>query len=131
YTSIPSMLVAATVFLIAGLNIEASSTQAESIMNVSNSLQELFQMNILLIIPALIVVIGSLMRKPVLIVLFLSSFSAMILSLWMPHGPLTQVIAAASEGFHVDMLTEIMQDLLSGEIKDAIQELLYRCGNYS
>src|SRR5699024_12268133 len=43
YTSIPSMLVAATVFLIAGLNIEASSTQAESIMNVSNSLQELFQ----------------------------------------------------------------------------------------
>lgn len=131
YTSIPSMLVAATVFLIAGLNIEASSTQAESIMNVSNSLQELFQMNILLIIPALIVVIGSLMRKPVLIVLFLSSFSAMILSLWMQHEPLTQVIDAAIEGFHVDMLTAIMPDLQPSEINDDIQELLNRGGIYS
>src|SRR5699024_7768252 len=103
YTSIPSMLVAATVFLIAGLNIEASSTQAESIMNVSNSLQELFQMNILLIIPALIVVIGSLMRKPVLIMLFLSSFSAMILSLSKHHERLTLVIDAAIEGCLVDL----------------------------
>src|SRR5699024_11597000 len=77
------------------------------------------------------VVIGSLMRKSVLIVLFLSSFSAMILSLWMQHEPLTQVIDAAIEGFHVDMLTAIMPDLQPREINDDIQELLNRGGIYS
>src|SRR5699024_4343806 len=44
---------------------------------------------------------------------------------------LTQVIDAAIEGFHIDMLTAIMPDLQPSEINDDIQELLNRGGIYS
>ncbi|WP_198029978.1 Na+/H+ antiporter NhaC [Oceanobacillus manasiensis] len=131
YTSIPSMIIAATVFLIVGLKIDVSGFQSDSIMNVSNTLQDLFNMNLLLIIPALIVIIGSLMKKPVLIVLFLSSLSAMVLSSLMQQEPLTQVIEAAVEGFNLEMLTAVIPDLQLGMISENIQTLLNRGGIYS
>lgn len=131
FTSIPSMLVAAVVFFVAGLKIESTGVQSESIMNVSNTLQDLFHMSILLIIPALVVIIGSLMKKPVLIVLFLSSFTAMLLSLVVQQAPLTQVIQAAIEGFNIEMLATVMPNLQLDQISEDVQILLNRGGIYS
>ncbi|GKV65933.1 MULTISPECIES: Na+/H+ antiporter NhaC [unclassified Sporosarcina] len=131
FTSIPSTIVAATVFFIAGLKIEPSEFKSESIANVSNTLQDLFNMNFLLIIPAIIVIGGSLMKKPVLIVLFLSSFTAMLLSFFVQHQPLSQVIQAAIEGFNLEMLTSVIPSLQADQISEDVQVLLNRGGIYS
>lgn len=131
YTSIPSMLVAGIFFLIAGFKIEPSGIQGESIASTANALQELFQMNILLVLPAIIVIVGSLMRKPVLIVLFLSSVTAMILSLFIQFQSFDQVIQGAVEGFNVDMLKAVVPGLQIEQIGSDIQELLNRGGIYS
>src|SRR5699024_3176658 len=128
YTSVPSMVIAAIVFLIAGFNIDTSGFQMDNVNQITMTLQDLFKMGIILLVPPLIIITGSLMKKPVLVVLFLSSAAAKLISLFYQHMPLKLVIESAVEGFNIDMLSSVIPNLQVDQIDDKIQELLNRGG---
>ena len=124
YTTIPSSLIAIIVFTIVGFGIEQDSTQLASIQEMMNGLDQLFNLNIFLLIPAIVVIAGSLMKKPPLIVLFTSAITALVLA-WVTQGAsVSNLFSSAVSGFHVDMLGE-------NTISEEIQSLLNRGGLYS
>lgn len=63
YTTIPSSLIAIIVFTFVGFGIEKDSTQLASIQEMMTGLDQLFNLNIFLLIPAIVVIAGSLMKS--------------------------------------------------------------------
>lgn len=124
YTSVPSMIVSLIVFFVVGLNIDTSSGLTENINDMALSLQQLFKMNLFLLIPPIIIITGSLMKKPVLIVLFLSSVVAMFLSLTVQKFPLDLVLQAGVEGFDINMLSTVLTNFDADQLSAQLKELL-------
>ncbi|MCP3028612.1 Na+/H+ antiporter NhaC [Halobacillus sp. A5] len=126
YTSIPSSIIAIIVFYFAGLQIDANPGQLSSVDEMLSGIRELFSLNPLVLLPAVIVVAGSLMKKNPLIVLFCSAVTAMLTALLLQSATVPNLFTAAVEGFNTEML-----DVAPGLISEDIQELLNRGGLYS
>ncbi|QBI56503.1 Na+/H+ antiporter NhaC [Streptomonospora litoralis] len=124
YTAVPSSLLAITVFLIAGSSIGASSVDLNVLDQTSAELNRLFTLNPLLLLPPAVVLIGSIMKKPPLVVLFVSSISALLLGVLVQGFSLGNLFAAATSGFTTDMLP-------GGDVSETLTSLLERGGLYS
>lgn len=124
YTTIPSMIISITIFFLAGLKINSKNTELGNVNEIDSNLHQLFDMNLILLIPPLIILIGSLMKKHVLIVLFLSAISAMLISLTMQQYPLKMVIEAGIEGFSPNMLSVVIPNLEKSSINNTVIEIL-------
>ncbi|MFF8285595.1 Na+/H+ antiporter NhaC [Streptomyces albus] len=120
YTAVPSSLVAIAVFLLAGLSIDAGSVDLDVIDRTVTELHDHFVLNPVLLLPAAVVLIGSVMRKPPLIVLFLSSMTAVVLAVLVQGFSIADTFDAAVSGFTTDML--------SGHVSAPVTELLNRGG---
>ncbi|GAB3951230.1 Na+/H+ antiporter NhaC [Streptomyces sparsus] len=120
YTSVPSSILAAVVFLIAGLSIDAGSVDLDVIDGTVDELQGLFTLNPVLLLPPAVVLVGSIMRKPPLIVLFLSSATAAVLAVLVQGFSIGHTFDAAVSGFTTDML--------SRDVSDPLTELVNRGG---
>ncbi|WP_066190165.1 MULTISPECIES: Na+/H+ antiporter NhaC [Gracilibacillus] len=126
YTAVPSSILAIIVFYFAGTGTETDEARLSSIQEMVTGLDELFHLNLLLLIPALIVITGSLMKKPPIIVLFSSSVIAMILALFFQGASFANIFSSAVSGFNADML-----EAGAAGISEDLQELLNRGGLYS
>lgn len=125
YTAVPSSILAVIVFWIAGTSIDTSSEQLGAVTEMTAALESLFSLNIILLLPALIVLIGSIRKKPPLIVLFASSITALLLALIFQGAAVADIFAAVVSGFTVDMLPQNI------EVTEDIESLLTRGGLYS
>lgn len=123
YTAVPSSVVAIVVFLLAGLSIDAGSADLHTIDRTVNEVQGLFTLNPALLLPPVVVLVGSVMRKSPLIVLFVSSMTAVVLAVLVQGFSVTDTFNAAVSGFTTDVLP--------GNVSDTLTELLNRGGLYS
>lgn len=124
YTSVPSMIVALIAFLMVGFNIDTTGSLTGEVDDITATLQQLFNMNLFLLVPPIIIIAGSLMKKPVLIVLFLSSAVAMLISLIVQKFPLDLVLEAGVEGFNIDMLSTVLPNFEADQVSGKLKELL-------
>lgn len=85
----------------------------------------LFELHGFLLIPALVVIVGSLMKKNPLIVLFTSSLTAMILAFLFQGVSLQSIFSSGVSGFEVTMLGN------EAVIDEEMKSLLNRGGLYS
>ncbi|UFU00442.1 Na+/H+ antiporter NhaC [Radiobacillus kanasensis] len=128
FTAIPSSIIAIIVYFFVGLGMDTNATQLSNIEEMTAGIDQLFNLNILLLIPALIVVAGSLMKKSPLIVIFTSAISAMILALLFQQATFSNLFASAVSGFSVNMLTDSIPNLSADVITEDMQGLLNRGG---
>ncbi|MGM8931702.1 Na+/H+ antiporter NhaC [Salinicola halophyticus] len=126
FTSVPACAVALVVYWLLGLNMHGDA-QSPAIAETANQLDQLFSFNPLLLLPAIIILGGSILKKPTLIVLFASALSAMALAIWIQHIPLRVIADAAVSGFKVDMVTQGQ----TGALTETLTTLLERGGLYS
>ncbi len=105
YTTLPSALIAAIIYIVLGFIYPPLSQNLETLSTLAflNGLKSIFTFNILLVIPPLVVLIGSLKRMPTLPVMFISIGSASFLALVIQPFSLEQIIASLHKGFHTDM----------------------------
>lgn len=125
YTAVPSSILALIVFWIAGTTIPTSSGQIAEVESMTASLENLFSLNPLLLVPPLIVLIGSIMKKPPLIILFVSSLTALLLAWILQGAAFSNIFASVVSGFTTDMLPENV------ELSEDLSSLLNRGGLYS
>ena len=123
YTAVPSSVVAIVVFLVAGLSIDASSVDLGVVDGTVAELEGLFTLSPVLLVPPAVVLVGSVLRRSPLVVLFVSSMSAVVLAVLVQGFSWADTFAAAVSGFTSDML--------SGEVSPDLAELLDRGGLYS
>lgn len=105
YTTVPSFIVAGAVFLITGFNSGGSDVAIpEKVVMIMDTLSSVFNWNLLLLLPVLIVLYGSIRKKPTIPVMLISSFVAMANGMIFQGFALYDVIASVINGFDVAMV---------------------------
>lgn len=105
YTTIPSFIVAAIVYVITGLNTHGAGVAIpEKVVTIMDTLSTVFHWNLLLLLPILIVLYGSIRKKPTIPVMLISSLVAMANGLIFQGFSLHDVISAVINGFDIAMV---------------------------
>ncbi|HAA17216.1 MAG TPA: sodium:proton antiporter, partial [Cytophagales bacterium] len=126
YTTLPSALVAFIVFTIMGWVRPAAMTEVNSpeVTAILTELDRLFRFNVLLLLPPLVVLVGSLKRWPTLPVLLGSAVLAILIGLiFQPYG-LSNTLLCLVRGFHTDMAAGSLT------VSETVQNLVNRGGMY-
>lgn len=122
YTTVPASIVSLIIYFIVGMGTTGSVSTPESVMLLRDQLSSMFSWNILLLLPVLIVLGGSLLKLPTLPTMLGSSLISI------PIGVLTQGFTFQNgfvsliDGFDVSMTG------YEGEIISDVLELVNRGG---
>lgn len=117
WTTGGSAIIAAIFYFIYGqLYITSSGQTPETVLALMKTLNEMFNWNIILIIPLLVVLIGSITKKPTIPVMLLASFIALFNAFIFQGASIDNIINATLNGFNVGMLgydeTAVIPDLV-------------------
>lgn len=106
YTTVPSWITAGVVFLVVGLRIDApEGVGSAKVAEINSALSAGFDWNIWLLVPVLVVLVGSMMKKPTIPVMLLASALAMINALVFQGISLADTIGSIVGGFDISMIT--------------------------
>ena len=117
WTTGGSAIIAAIFYFIYGqFYITGSGQTPETVLAIMKTLNEMFNWNIILIIPLLVVLIGSITKKPTIPVMLLASFIALFNAFIFQGASIDNIINATLNGFNVGMLgydeTAVIPDLV-------------------
>ncbi|MGW5022820.1 Na+/H+ antiporter NhaC [Streptomyces cacaoi] len=130
YTTVPSFLATGGVMTVAGLSTDVSpDASPQRLRELTDALGGAYDFNPLLLLPGAIVLAGSLLRRPSIPVMLLSSLVAMVNALVFQGISLADTITSAVSGFKTTMLTAPGFD--ADSVPDSIVSLLDRGGMQS
>jgi len=127
YTTLPSAIIAAVIYTVLGFVYPAQSIAGDfSKMEATlTSISAIFNFNILLLLPVLVVLIGSFKKLPTIPVLLSASLTACILALLFQDFTFADVVQSIYKGFHTDMIDKALI------IPENISDLFNRGGLYA
>jgi NhaC family Na+:H+ antiporter len=127
YTTLPSAFIAAVIYAILGFVYPAASVAGDfsQLDTTLTAVTSIFNFNILLLFPVLIVLIGSLRKLPTIPVLLTSSVVACILALIFQDYSFEDVIQSVYKGFDTSMA------VWQNTIPENISVLFNRGGMYA
>ncbi|SDR79367.1 transporter, NhaC family [Brevibacterium sandarakinum] len=126
YTTLPATIVALAIYLFVGVNQPSGGTDSERIDAVTGTLSSLFDFNVLLLLPMLIVLGGAILKLPTLPTIIGSSLVAGILAAIFQKVSLESIFASTVDGFTPDML-EVGEETIDGLDPD-VTELVTQGG---
>jgi NhaC family Na+:H+ antiporter len=127
YTTLPSAIIAAFIYFAMGFISPAQAYFGgfEKLETTLHGIESIFNFDILLILPVIVVLIGSYKKLPPIPVLLTSSFTACLLALFVQNYTFSDVVQSIYKGFHTDMAIWIPQ------VSPNISELFNRGGLYA
>ena len=121
YTTVPAALVCLVVYFIAGrTGMVVSSVDASAANEMTEGLASIYHFNVFLLIPLVVVLVGSAMGKPTIPVMFTASVLAGVLAIVFQGATVAKVISAAYSGFSLSMLG-IDPETVTGSIKTLVE----------
>ncbi len=107
WTTLPATLIALVAYTILGFVYPPSVTDITdpSIITLLEDLSGMFKFNAILLIPLIIVVVGSAMKKPVLPVMACGAVLSLLLAFVYQGFTLDDTLTALNSGFKLDMVT--------------------------
>ncbi len=129
YTTVPGFIVSCIVYLVAGFHF-SSTGQIDQINIIINTLSQLFNLSIpvglILLIPPVIVVSGSLLKKPTIPVMMISSLVAVLIAIFIQGFSISACANSMVNGFKMDMFVNPEVDINS--LVKEVPNLLQRGG---
>lgn len=105
YTTVPAFILSAIVFLIAGFNLSSGSGLIpEKVFIIMDTLEQIYTWNWLYLLPLVIILYGSIRKKPTIPIMLISSFVAMANGMIFENFTLNQVVNATLNGFDIAMV---------------------------
>ncbi|EEE5590037.1 Na+/H+ antiporter NhaC [Salmonella enterica subsp. enterica serovar Hartford] len=127
WTTLPSFLLAAVVYLIAGhSNMLGEVATPQRVTDIIHSLESLYHFNIVLILPPVIVLWGAIRKKPVIPLMLSACVLALFLGVIMQGLSIKQGLDAFIDGFDIAMFPQGAE----GVVAD-VPRLLNRGGMFS
>ena len=121
YTTVPAALVCLVVYFIAGrTGMVVSSVDASAANEMTEGLASIYHFNVFLLIPLVVVLVGSAMGKPTIPVMFTASVLAGVLAIVFQGATVAKIISAAYSGFSLSMLG-IDPETVTGSIKTLVE----------
>lgn len=105
WTTIPASCVGLVVWFIVGQSFHLDAANSASIATLSANLSAVFNWNILLLLPAVIVIVGAMMRKPTVPLMLLSSVVAIALGMFFHGFSFAGGVSSCVGGFKTAMVT--------------------------
>ena len=106
WTTVPATIVSLVVFAIVGLNANtAAGATSEAVTNMMAQLDQMYDWNILILLPVILVLAGSLLKLPTIPVMILSTVVAGVEGIFMQGISLGNVLTSTVSGFNVTMIT--------------------------
>src|SRR5699024_145683 len=107
YTTIPAAVISMIAYLIVGFNISSDdATAPEEMTSMLTTLDDMFKWNILLLLPAAMVLYGSIRKKPTLPTIIFSSVVAGAIAIFYQGFSFPDVFASTVTGFDVSMIAK-------------------------
>ncbi|GEN85909.1 Na+/H+ antiporter NhaC [Oceanobacillus sojae] len=105
WTTVPAAILSMIVYFFAGLHLSSGNAATPETMNTMlQTLTEMFDWNILLLLPPIIILYGAIRKKPTLPMIIFSSAVAAILGIFMQGFSAGDVFASTVSGFDVAMV---------------------------
>ncbi|MBP1948335.1 Na+/H+ antiporter NhaC [Virgibacillus litoralis] len=105
YTTVPAAVISVIVYTIVGFNLSADSVSTPEEMGVMlQTLTEMFDWSLLLLLPPIIVLYGSIRKKPTLPTIIFSSVVAGFLAKFIQGISPVDIFASTVTGFNVSMV---------------------------
>lgn len=106
WTTIPGAIICIIVYTIAGFNLDITNYGTpEKVEAILSSLETIFNFNIFLLLPVVLVLLGSITKKPTIPVMLLASAIAIFNGVVFEGFTLQQGFAAAIDGFDLSMVS--------------------------
>lgn len=132
YTTIPGFIISCVVYLFAGMSF-ASNGEIGQVDAIIKTLAQLFNLSmpvgLLLLVPPVIVVIGSLRKKPTIPVMMISSAVAIVIAMVVQGFSFATCATSMVSGFKMEMFVNPAVDINS--IVKEVPNLLQRGGMVS
>lgn len=104
YTTIPAAIVACVIYLIVGINADVNSYAApEQVEIMTTQLDSMFNFNILLLTPLVLVVVGSVLKWPTIPVMLIASLICIPIGMISNNFDLSNGFLSLVNGFSVEM----------------------------
>ena len=127
YTTIPSFILAAIVYLIAGhSSMLGEVATPQRVTDIITALDGLYHFNIVLILPPVIVLWGAIGKKPVIPLMLSACVLAIILGVWLQGLSVKQGLDAFMDGFNLSMFPQGSEGIIAD-----VPRLLNRGGLFS
>ena len=105
WTTIPATIVSLVVYAIVGLNANTTAgATSEAVTNMMAQLDQMYSWNLLILLPVIIVLAGSLLKLPTIPVMLLSTIVAGVEGIFLQDISLKNVLTATVNGFNVTMI---------------------------
>src|SRR5699024_1382541 len=105
YTTIPATIISLIVYAIVGLGADASvGVTSDAVTSMLNQLDLMYSWNILLLLPVVIVLAGSLMQLPTIPVMIGSTIVAGAEAIIFQGASLKNVLTSTVSGFNITMI---------------------------
>lgn len=105
WTTIPASCVGLLVWFFAGKNLTITAANSVNVEALANNLSAIYNFNLLLLLPAVIVIVGAMLKQPTVPLMLLSSVVAIGLGVYFHGFDFTAGVHACVAGFNVDMVT--------------------------
>ena len=106
WTTVPATIVSLVVYAVVGLNANtAAGATSEAVTNMMAQLDQMYDWNILILLPVILVLAGSLLKLPTIPVMILSTVVAGVEGIFMQGISLGNVLTSTVSGFNVTMIT--------------------------
>lgn len=130
YTTLPSFILAAVVYLIAGhTGAVGSVATPEKVTEIVGALEGLYHFNLLLILPPVLVLWGAVTKRPVIPVMLAACALAIAIGIALQGFSLQQGLNALMDGFNLSMFATQGHNV-EGIVAD-VPRLLNRGGMFS
>lgn len=125
YTTVPASIVSLAVYLIVGLSTKSSTVTTESVNIIQGQLSGIYHWSILLLLPVVIMLIGSVLKFPTLPTMVVNSLVSVVIGVFVQGFTLKNGFISMINGFNVTMTN------FDGEILKDITTLVNRGGAVS
>lgn len=122
-TTIPAYIISALVYLVIGFNTDAGAGTVDSAQQTVNQINQLYHTHWILAVPIFIVLIGALMKKPVIPVLLFATAISIAISYFTQGITIIENLNIWVSGFSVSTLTD-----RPDTVPETIRNLLERGG---
>ena len=127
YTTIPSFILAAIVYLVAGhSSMMGEVATPQRVTDIINALDSLYHFHIVLILPPIIVLWGAISKKPVIPLMLIACLLAIVLGAWLQGLSVKQGLDAFMDGFNINMFPQGSDGMIAD-----VPRLLNRGGLFS
>lgn len=107
WTTVPAAIISVGIYTVYGFQFGGEYVMPENVTAMLASLDEIYNWNILLLLPFILILAGSLLKKPTLPVMYISIATALILGIVFQGFSLNNGLTAFVSGFSVTMVPGI------------------------